>query len=105
MSFVHGSNQKNDEMINLVKTIIWEDKFNLCEKNNFPDYLKFLGEVEKKKLQINNDNKAEEVKLEIKYFQISEGYFKSGYEGTYKNNKIVYNNNYIYMPNKIIKRY
>ena len=104
MSFVHGSNQINDEMINLVKTIIGEDKFNLCEKNNFPGYLKFLDEVEEKKLQINIVNETEDFKLEIKYFQINcEGYLSKKCEGTYKNNKIVYNNNYIYIPNKIIQ--
>ena len=105
-SFGFGSNIINDKIIEVIVSVYQsKDKLNKYIKEDFDSWKITLNDIENIKIGIN-ENINNNVGISIPFNKHNSKFIgKDIWSGNYKDHKIFYDKNYIYIPSNIIKSF
>lgn len=105
-SFGFGSNIINEKIIEVIESVYQnKDKINKFIKQDFDGWQITLNDIEKIKFEIN-ENINNNISISIPFNKDNSKLFrKDVWSGNYKDHKIFYDKNYIYIPSNIIKSF
>ena len=105
-SFRFGSNIINDKIIEVIVSVYQsKDKLNKYIKEDFDGWKITLNDIENIKIDIN-ENINNNISISIPFNKHNSKFIgKDIWSGNYKDHKIFYDKNYIYIPSNIIKSF